>query len=71
MFEVVGSLIYCPEDDTITPAVAAIIAGIMLDIVPRPALVWHHDPARDGSGCSWCGAWAQTDADNLCAECFD
>lgn len=32
--------------------------------------VWTHDPQRDGAGCSWCGAWAQVDADNLCRECF-
>lgn len=32
--------------------------------------VWTHDPARDGAGCGWCGAYAQVDANNLCEECF-
>jgi len=31
---------------------------------------WVHDPSRDGAGCTWCGAYAQVDADNLCRECF-
>lgn len=30
---------------------------------------WTHDPDRDGSGCSWCGAWAQVNSDNLCRDC--
>lgn len=32
---------------------------------------WTHDPSRDGSGCTWCGAYAQVDSDNLCRECHD
>lgn len=32
---------------------------------------WTHDPTRDGAGCSWCGAYAQVDADNLCRECWE
>lgn len=31
---------------------------------------WKHDPARDGSGCTWCGAYAQVDENNLCEDCY-
>lgn len=30
---------------------------------------WTHDPQRDGAGCSWCGAWAKVNNENLCREC--
>lgn len=32
---------------------------------------WTHDPHRDGAGCTWCGAFAQVDADNLCIDCWE
>ena len=32
---------------------------------------WVHDPQRDGAGCTFCGAYAQVDADNLCRDCHD
>lgn len=32
---------------------------------------WEHDENRDGGGCTWCGAFAQVDSDNLCRECWD
>jgi hypothetical protein len=32
---------------------------------------WTHDPARDGQGCSWCGAWVKVDSDNLCPDCWE
>lgn len=32
---------------------------------------WQHDPQRDGAGCTWCGIWAQVDADNLCRDCWE
>lgn len=32
---------------------------------------WVHDPDRDGTGCGWCGSWAQVNDENFCRECFD
>jgi hypothetical protein len=40
-------------------------------IIKNGEVLWEHDPQRDGSGCTWCGAYAQVDKDNLCRECFD
>jgi hypothetical protein len=32
---------------------------------------WIHDPARDGAGCSWCGAYAQVNDECECRECWE
>lgn len=34
-------------------------------------MTWVHDPQRDGAGCTWCGAYAQVDKDNLCENCYE
>lgn len=31
---------------------------------------WVHDPARDGAGCGWCGAWTQVDSEGFCQDCW-
>lgn len=33
--------------------------------------IWLHDPTRDGAGCTWCGAWAQVNDENLCRRCWE
>jgi hypothetical protein len=59
-------------------AVGADAADYCLDIADKLAdaadaltVPWRHDPARDGAGCSWCGAWAKVSAENLCVDCHE
>lgn len=62
------SWLYAPMCDPIErPSADSVLdAG---DYVSTPA-GWVHDPSRDGAGCTWCGSFAQVDADNLCRDCF-
>jgi hypothetical protein len=40
-------------------------------VEPDEPTGWVHAPARDGAGCSWCGAWAMVNADGMCQECHE
>lgn len=46
-------------------------ADRLTDAAETLAEPWRHDPARDGAGCSWCGAWAKVSDENLCRGCHD
>lgn len=38
--------------------------------ISENVMSWKHDEQRDGAGCTWCGAFAQVNSDNLCRECY-